>query len=68
MSIKSEFWKKVRDIRLNKKISQEKLSELSGIHRTYISSVERGLKNISVENIEKIALALKIKVKDLFNF
>ena len=66
MSIKSEFWKKVREIRLNKKISQEKLSELSGIHRTYISSVERWLKNISIDNIEKIAKWLWVKTKNLF--
>ena len=66
MSIRSEFWKKVRVIRLNKKISQEKLSELSGIHRTYISSVERGLKNISIDNIEKIAKWLWVKTKNLF--
>lgn len=36
------------------------------LYGTYLSSVERGLKNVSVENIEKIALALWLKIKDLF--
>jgi transcriptional regulator with XRE-family HTH domain len=39
-------------------ISQEKLAEKAGLHRTYVSSVERGKRNISIENIERLAKAL----------
>ena len=41
-------------------LSQEKLAELAGLHRTYISAIERGRRNISIENIENIANALNI--------
>lgn len=67
MDIKSKFWKKIKEIRLQNWISQDKLSEISWIHRTYISSVERWLKNISLENIEKISIWLNVEIKDLFD-
>lgn len=41
-------------------LSQEKLAELAGLHRTYISAIERERRNISIENIENIANALSI--------
>lgn len=52
-------------MRLEKKLSQEKLAELAGLHRTYVSSVERGERNISLVNIEKLADALGVPLKDL---
>lgn len=55
-------------IRLQRKaqgLSQEKLAELAGLHRTYIGMIERAEKNITLINIEKIALALKVEIKDL---
>ena len=66
MNIKEKLWNRIRELRKERNISQEQLASKSKIHRTYLSSVERGLKNISVENIEKISLALWIDVKDLF--
>ncbi len=49
-------------------ISQEKLAELSGLHRTYISDVERGTRSISLDNIQKIATSLNVEVYKLFIF
>lgn len=60
------FGKKVRDIRKNKHLSQEELAFRASLHRTYIGMVERAEKNISLINIEKIAKALEVKIKDLF--
>lgn len=59
------FADNLRTIRKQKKISQEELADLCGLHRTYIGSVERGERNISIDNIEKISNALKILPIDL---
>ena len=59
------FGEKLRDIRLDLGYSQEELSFKAGLHRTYISSVERGKRNISLTNIKKLADALGLKMKDL---
>lgn len=66
MDVKTIFGKTIRKYRLNKNLSQEDLAELSGLHRTYISEVERGGRNISIENIYKICFALRIKVHEVF--
>ena len=55
----------VKRYRGEKSISQEKLAELAGLHRTYISAVERERRNISIDNIEKIAEALDIEAYKL---
>lgn len=68
MNICEKFGKNVKKYRLDAKISQEKLADLCDLHRTYISDVERGKRSISLNNIEKIALALKINIQDLFIF
>ena len=66
MNVKKKFGEKVRALRVDKGFSQEKLAELSGLDRTYISDVERGERNISLINITKIANALKVKPGELF--
>ena len=58
--------KAIRSIRQTKKISQEELADLCGLHRTYISDVELGKRNVSLENIDKIAHALQVKKSELF--
>lgn len=56
---------KIRYFRLQRQYSQEKLAELSGLHRTYIGSVERGERNISIRNLIAISKALNLPIQDL---
>jgi len=55
----------IRKYRKLKSLTQENLSEVTGIDRTYISDVERGLRNIAIINLEKIAKALEVNVEKL---
>lgn len=66
--ILKKFGKHLKTIRLETNLSQYKLAKKSGLHRTYISGVERGIRNISLENIWEIAKALGVKLRDLFDF
>ena len=59
------FGDRIKKLRTNKGWSQETLGEKSGLHRTYIGSIERYERNISLLNIERLAKAFKIKSKDL---
>lgn len=61
-----KFGRKVRDERMKLGLSQEELASRAGVHRTYIGMIERAEKNITLENIEKIAKALGIKISDCF--
>ena len=64
-SILVDFGHKVREERHKRQFSQEHLADLAGLHRTYISMIERAEKNITLLNIEKIAKALGVSVADL---
>lgn len=64
--ILSLFGKKIRSIREEKGISQEKFSLSINMDRTYYASVESGKRNISLKNIKKIADGFKLPIKDLF--
>ncbi|MCA9351175.1 helix-turn-helix transcriptional regulator [Patescibacteria group bacterium] len=57
-----KFGERVREERLKQNLSQEKFAAIVGVHRTYIG------KNITLENIEKVAKALKLDINELFNF
>lgn len=56
----------VRKVRLEQGISQEELADRCGLHRTYISDVELGKRNISLENIERIVISLNRTLSDFF--
>ncbi len=56
---------RIREERKRQGLSQEALAETSGLHRTYIGSIERGERNVSIDNIERIAKALDVKPADL---
>ncbi len=66
MSLIHTFATNLKKYRTQQGYSQEKLAELAGLHRTYISAIEREQRNISIENIEKIAIALNIDAFLLF--
>ena len=59
------FGERIKTIREEKDWSQETLGKKAGLHRTYIGSIERYERNISLLNIERLAKAFKVKVKDL---
>ena len=65
--IKKNIGYRIKELRNKVGISQEKLAFRSDLDRTYINSVENGRRNISIVNIEKIAVALKYSVKDFFD-
>jgi transcriptional regulator with XRE-family HTH domain len=60
-----KFGERIRDLRKQKSISQEDLAFKAGVHRTYIGMIERGEKNITLENINKLAITLDISIADL---
>ena len=63
-----EFGNKIKKLRLDKNISQEKLSFLTGFHRTYIGMIERGERNISLTNIAVFAKVFEMNLSDLMDF
>jgi len=62
-----QFGKRVRELRHKAGISQEDLAARAGIHRTYIGGIERGERNVSLKNIHRIAKALGVAAKRLFD-
>lgn len=59
---------RIRDIRKERKLTQEQLAEVSGFHFTYIGAIERGEKNITMLNLEKMSEALEVEIQDLFRY
>ena len=66
MDVQVRFGERLREIRTKKGVSQEALAEQAGLHRTYVSSIERGERNISIVNIAKLAEALGVPIRDFF--
>ena len=67
VSFSIKFGNKVRKERNKLKLSQEELATKAGVHRTYIGMIERAEKNTTLENIEKVAKALGLKLSDFFS-
>ena len=65
-TIQEKFGLKVRELRKAQGLSQEKFAFKCELHRTYIGCIERGEKNITIVNIEKIAKSLGVKISNLF--
>lgn len=66
--IEQRIGDQLKKARLKSGLTQEQLAELSGLHRTYIGSIERGERNITVKNLYKILLAMNCSLGDFFQF
>jgi transcriptional regulator with XRE-family HTH domain len=65
-SVKRRFGRRIREPREEKGWSQEAFAEECGLHRTYIGGIERGERNVGLVNVERIAVALRVSIADLF--
>ena len=66
MEIKSKIGNRIKELRDVKEMAQKDLAYASDLDRSYIASVENGQRNISIVNIEKIAVALGVTIKEFF--
>lgn len=67
MKARKLFSVNMKGLRTNRNLSQEQLADKCGLHRTYIGSVERGERNVSLDAIEKIAKSLNVEIEELFS-
>ena len=67
VDIRIRFGRAIRRIRAEQEINQEEAAERCGLHRTYYSGIERGVRNVSLVNIEKVAKGLKTGLPELFS-
>lgn len=65
--IRTRFGRRLRGIRQERGLSQEELAFKAGLHRTYVSSAERGKRNVGLVNVERLAHALDIDICELFS-
>jgi transcriptional regulator with XRE-family HTH domain len=65
-SYRSVFGKRLRDVRERRGLSQEALAGLAGLHRTYVSSIERGQRNVGLDNVIRLAAALDVPPSAFF--
>ena len=66
LDIRIRFGRAIRRVREAQNINQEEAAHRCGLHRTYYSGVERGVRNVSLMNIEKISKGLRISLSDIF--
>jgi transcriptional regulator with XRE-family HTH domain len=67
-SVQQKLGKKIQGLRKDNKFTQEKLGELTGLDRTYISDIERGVRNPSLKSLQKLSKALNVPMSELVNF
>lgn len=65
MDIREKFGKRIKELRQSKNFSQEALAHLAELDRTYIPSIEKGERNVSIEVIQKLSVAFGIKISEL---
>lgn len=65
--IVEKFGGRVKELRKKKSLTQEKLADKSGLHYTYVGAVERGTKNISLKNIERVVKGLGVSLSEFFS-
>jgi len=66
MDVRQRFGNRLMELRKERKMTQERLAELSDLNRPYISGIEQGKRNVSLEVIAKLAEALEIKISQFF--
>ena len=64
-SARLRFAANMRAMRKARGMSQEELADVAGLHRTYVGAIERGERNVSIDNMERLAAALRLDVLDL---
>jgi transcriptional regulator with XRE-family HTH domain len=67
MDIRQKVGVRIRELRASQQITQEELAHRARLDRTYINSIENGRRNVSIVNVERIAKALGVTVKEFFN-
>ena len=67
-NINEQIGSRIKELRLRASLTQESLSHSAGIHVTFLSEIERGIKKPSIESLEKILTALNTSFQDFFNF
>ena len=67
MNVKQKIGQRIKDLREKAEMSQKDLAYTADLDRSYIASIENGQRNVSIVNIEKIAAALGMSLKDFFN-
>jgi transcriptional regulator with XRE-family HTH domain len=68
MDVREKIGQRIKHLRENSSMSQKDLAYSSDLDRSYIASVENGSRNISIVNIEKIAIALNVNLKEFFDY
>jgi len=67
-TIRTKLGKRLRELRVTLGWSQERLGEKADLHPTYVGSIERGERNVSLENLAKLSKAFRISLSELFEF
>lgn len=67
MDVKLKIGQRIKELRETAKMSQKDLAYTADLDRSYIASIENGQRNVSIVNIEKIAVALNVTLKEFFN-